>query len=1339
MPDDFYIPRTLESAGRNFTEVELLENQGVIVVLAEPGAGKTDLLKSFAAQLGVVSERASIFKERSNITQVENLILDAFDEVAKLDQTAVDRIVVRARETEARRVILASRSSEWEEARSKSVEECFGKNPIIIKLLPLDELQQRAIFENHVPSEDFELFKSEVGRFDLLPLLGNPQFLKLFADSFVEGGRKFTSKNAIFQDAVSRLAQEANPSAHQKNRPPISHIVSLAQEVFAKLLLSGADGVGVAETHGDRQYPKLTSLFMEPSEHVFNVIDSRLFKPAASENKHEPVHRIVAEYCAAKYLSSRLDSSSDLLSLRRCLSIIAPNNVVRDELRGLVGWLAAVGCKETQEAIIAIDSYAVLANGDPSMLLASSRRKLLCRLRETANTDPHFRRGDTWRTFSAAGFFTPEILDEFKHEIVSPNDSVYRDLLLELLESSGAAGQLADELRELLLGSSCSLNTRLLAHQNLLTIDYHDHRADCMGLIDEGSQASLSIAAKLFLANGVHLIGRDALLSLLESCSGLYFDWGSEAERFVVGERYFINELVQILDFEAIVWLLDKLAPQVVCKCGADDAYACNCRTGVSKVVGRLLDQYFKLRDDDSNDAAILWSWMKGLNFHESISLDTYESVVGLRANTKLRQEIHRLAFEGIIDAREADEVRYESLGDQSHGGMHLLEGDSRVIVNRAYEEGNVGLWASFFPHHNIYSKEHKRNSLRFHMRQQADGDSAFMGAWMRNCRSNRIDNKRRRVRGSYRHSRRYRKRSRRQSEIRAENFQHLQDNRSAVERGEHFGWLKIFAQRYLRKAESLKDVVDDEALPERALANGISFIEKNLPSLSDLVEAKRSFASYPMTGVLHASCLVIYRRTGSLASISKDALSILKATKNSCHPYNQKEENRFDEELNFHLFKGASDVEAFAQNYLEPLLVDCHEDSNEVARFVDKPEFASLFPARAFKWLELYPMMPKEALKKLFSICALNMDRGDLIRLIRCRCQEFEGTSWDESDERLKFRRTFWYIRYFFFVNEDLGFVVSWLGADPDLLFEIERLSGSYGRDECASAPYLTASKVFLVLDCYAQKWPKVDLPDSWGSNSSTEENAYRFLRNVLWHAGRDESDQALDVLGRIIDDSRLIDFKDDALAIRAKALREVALRDFQAPTPSAVVAFIDDNQLTTVEDFRSFLIEQLEEYQGRIDGGEFDLVDVFYANGVRVDEPTACKRVASDLSMRLGALSMSVSIEHQLKDAKRCDITAGQMLEGRRRLVVIEAKGQWHKDLFSAAKVQLYERYSIHQDAEHQGIYLVFWFGADEKIAGKNDASINSAGELKDRIVEEMPEELRNCIDVFVLDLSR
>lgn len=82
---------------------------------------------------------------------------------------------------------------------------------------------------------------------------------------------------------------------------------------------------------------------------------------------------------------------------------------------------------------------------------------------------------------------------------------------------------------------------------------------------------------------------------------------------------------------------------------------------------------------------------------------------------------------------------------------------------------------------------------------------------------------------------------------------------------------------------------------------------------------------------------------------------------------------------------------------------------------------------------------------------------------------------------------------------------------------------------------------------------------------------------------------------------------------------------------------------------------------------------------------------------------------------------------------------KGQWHKDLYTAASAQLHERYSIHPDAEQQGIFIVIWFGKHEKVSGRKRHSIKTAQDLKKSIEATLPPQLQGLIDVFVLDVSK
>jgi hypothetical protein len=124
MEDALYISRKLVVADKTYFEQELLEAGSVFIVLAEPGAGKTELLSKLASLLGVVAVRASIFRSREP-RAAPALVIDALDEVARIDKLAMDAIIVRASDARTEKCILAGRSSEWDSSRTQFSWDCL--------------------------------------------------------------------------------------------------------------------------------------------------------------------------------------------------------------------------------------------------------------------------------------------------------------------------------------------------------------------------------------------------------------------------------------------------------------------------------------------------------------------------------------------------------------------------------------------------------------------------------------------------------------------------------------------------------------------------------------------------------------------------------------------------------------------------------------------------------------------------------------------------------------------------------------------------------------------------------------------------------------------------------------------------------------------------------------------------------------------------------------------------------------------------------------------------------------------------------------------------------------
>uniref|UniRef100_UPI003CFCDB4E NACHT domain-containing protein n=1 Tax=Serratia surfactantfaciens TaxID=2741499 RepID=UPI003CFCDB4E len=299
---------------RTYTETELLAESTHIVVLAEPGGGKTELMKSIAQKLNTSVLNASVFAYVGTDKENSSLIIDAVDEVARIDQSGIHKLLALARTSKPNRVIMSSRSSEWGLAFTSIFEKFLGVSPMIVRLREFDLDEQHSIFKHHAPAEDFFAFQTEVTRFSLDMLLPNPQFLKMFTDAYLESDRRFADKRSIFALAVERLAKEVNPGIPKASVSlSVAQKIAFSAEVYAKLLLSGAEGISTIDTTANRMYPMLPALF-NGSTACYDILSTQLFKPGDNEDQHRPVHKIVAEYCAADYLIKRIADPADDLN-----------------------------------------------------------------------------------------------------------------------------------------------------------------------------------------------------------------------------------------------------------------------------------------------------------------------------------------------------------------------------------------------------------------------------------------------------------------------------------------------------------------------------------------------------------------------------------------------------------------------------------------------------------------------------------------------------------------------------------------------------------------------------------------------------------------------------------------------------------------------------------------------------------------------------------------------------------------------------------------------------------------------------------------------------------------
>lgn len=1198
MTSTFYLPRKLSGDSQIYTEAELLAASMFVVVLAEPGGGKTELMESLARQLGTKAVTATRFRHMGAEVENNPLVIDAFDELAKIDQSGIHLLLANACKAKATRVIISSRSSEWSNADTQSFREFLGEQPLVVRLCEFEGDDQQAIFLHHYPEENFVSFRSEVIRFELEPLLPNPLFLQLFAGAYIESDRHFIDKRSIFSTAVERLAKEANSSVRSAAHSLTSQQkIELVSEVFAKLLLSGAEGVSTQDATADRIYPTLASL-LYPIASRNDILATQLFKPGDRVDQHRPVHKIVAEYCAAHYLTQRIADPSKPLMLANCFAVIAPNNTVRDELRGLLGWMAALGNRAIQEEAIRIDPYAVLANGDPSQLLPSSKRMLLEQLRKFAAQDPYFRRGDYWRRFSIAGFFTQDVADELKPLLATGDEGHLRDLILELLAGSSAIDSLQDELHQLALASQESAHTRILATRCLLKITGRDHYADLASLIIEASEVSLEIAAEIIIALGYQTFERQYLSDFLLVCATLYPNH-QELER-TIGARYFIKNFIAEIDLLTTEWLLDELTRDLACHCGKK-CYECYCRNGISKIVGSLLDHYFDMAQSPF-DTVKVWRWTQELNFHGRRGPENSSSVRILCTDHFLRQGIIAQAFSNLTDADDIHHTQLYNFSWHSHSGLNFQSIDCKFIVDLAFEIENITLWAYFIERHQYYRKSEERgpNPLRRHIREQALLKPAFMREWAKSNKVTKEQFQRYRHEWLRKRSRVIGRREKKQRALHAANIKYVQENRELVASGRHWSLLIRFSELFLMAPDRIEHEFGDKEIVHNALLNCLDFISPHIPELGKLAELQCASQSIKVEMILYAACIKIFRVKGNLEAVNDRLLSALRTNINMGYSeISNEERDLLRTEVDRLIFSAPAKAESFIRQYLEPQLA--RKTCNNVELWLLKRDdnFSHLRASLSIEWLQKYPELNLSTLSELFDIAAQYGERTDLNEIITSRCSQLMSLwpSLTDNDE-FEQKRTFWLLRSFYFIEDTPEQYWNWLKIDRDTVLLFYRFSSSINRNEYPNWPALSAGKAYKILDEFIERWPKVELPSGWGSDSPEDEKAYRFLKDLLWSFNTDDGASYIKLL---LADPRFSDFHMDLQSIYATQIRKRALRDFTPPLPQEIIKLLDGNEVVTVEGLRKLVLYELHRYQQDINGGEFNSAERFYEKGER------------------------------------------------------------------------------------------------------------------------------------------
>ena len=453
-------------------EDELLSRPKSLIILGEPGMGKSSLLQKLAetAASPLITARKLINRPdpRTLIGNKTLIIIDALDEVAaKREGDAVDLVLQKLGSLDYPRFIISCRVADWKAATSvAAIQEQYNDPPLQLHLEPLERADQLEILAARVGNGRAKVLVEHFDRYGL-DFLGNPQTLDLIARLPADLPLP-TGRGALFEQAIDTLRIEHRNS---RGRPELARDAALdaAGAAFAGLILSGCANI---VRHGSANLAEGDLHIAEVEEldcgNVEQVIDTRLF--AGGDDSFTYWHRRIGEFLGAAWLAKRADTPA---KRRRLLQLFHAQKLVPASLRGLHAWLARD--PRLAERVIAADPMGVIEYGDADALTPRQALEMLAALQGIAGDNPRFWTRGWSGLMRARALVSPALHNEVDLVLKDKTAALgLRALLIEQLSDVALAEPFRETLLVLLLDSDEVFGVRRQAGNALANLNGED-------------------------------------------------------------------------------------------------------------------------------------------------------------------------------------------------------------------------------------------------------------------------------------------------------------------------------------------------------------------------------------------------------------------------------------------------------------------------------------------------------------------------------------------------------------------------------------------------------------------------------------------------------------------------------------------------------------------------------------------------------------------------------------------------------------------------------------------------------------------------------------------------
>jgi predicted NACHT family NTPase len=1301
-----------------------------LVVLGDPGAGKTHLFKEAAAAEGARFLKARAFLNTpAYMLSGQALYIDGLDEkrAGRGDQDTIDAMVEKLFAVAPPKVRLSCRVVDWlGESDLAAFHPYFEQSgaALVLFLQNLSADERRAVLaEQGVGTETANAFLAEAERRGLGDFLKNPQNLIMLWRA-VQTGSWPETRRELFELSTQLMLKEFNPDRARRGsgRYSVAELRPAAGGICAARLISDVDAVSLTDQEGTSEIPGYRSVTFFPSESVQAALGRRVFDAGTASDTVDYVHRTTAEFLAAEFLATRVRSG---LPIGRVTALMGIDGHPAPELRGLHAWLA-VHLPEYADQLIAADPYGVLTYGDAASLAPSSCAGLVRGLDRLSRSNPWFRSGN-WQSLPIGALARLDMVPEFRAVLNNPDSGFgIRSVVVDALSLGTPIPEMLPDLAAVLRRQASPFAERTHALNALLRLGDAGKTAirdTCRNTLAR-SLNDLRLRAEIIGALYGEPFGSADVITLVN-------DSLEADETMGTGMLWNLGDSVPVADLSEI---LDGINPPSQ---KAQDRDRGTWELG--SFYARILVRAWSAPGPFDPERALNWL-RKRVTFKSGRGESRASLLSAMRETPHRLREItdHFFQIVPIDDQvwlawhrfREAIlfELEPDALLDVVVAHLASAKNDRREFL---YQLGFSLSYQANQPHAgDVFDRLYKMGEPPSNL--AAIRDSVTLSKFPENYFSGRTSRLNEELDG--------REQQRRQFDQDAEQ----------IRSGTHIGWMQHLARIYfalyndvdreLSPRERLSAWLDERRV-DTALAGFRAAVSRSdVPSFAEIMTLTASHQHFDWWYALVAGLSERWSIGHGLEGLSDDFLKAMLAF-DVANPVSSIQDGS-DRWLIHPWRRALTDqrTELVRETYLAVARLRLSRQEQFIDGLNELFNDAAFEPHRGGIALELLREFPNASPSWLGELLDVVMQQSSTHQRFLERAEVVLANP-SAVDER---QRDIWLVAAYMLAPSRLEQdVESRAAAHTGIIFDLRDRSGFARRSQPGDgAPPLSMLEFMARLT--GTLFPETAHPSQGWSGDTNAWDASEHFRTLVNIISAAPSEGATNALLRLVANPDLASYRPQILYALANQRQRRRDAEYDRPDWSRTVKALANGAPATVADLHALLVTHLLDLRHRIARDNTDPYKLFWNldQYAKLDNPRPEEACRDDvvMLMRPSLLPLGITVEpegHMARD-KRADISVA--MPGRK--ILCELKRDYHAEVWAAMEGQLERFYAHDPEAKGFGVYCVFWFGAKRPQAIPTPphglGRPQSADEMERMLKDLLPENMKGRLAVVVIDVS-